>query len=243
MIKKSIYDNVYLHISSFFSPQNLDAGARKVKIYFDGELLFNGEVDKGCGNQVFDYGKHIVFSSLKVNSTKTSTANSSQKPSSSSSSSKKDLSLNINAASSSSFNQTTKNSEGQGQGHSASSSTSPSKSVTAGSHHTFRSISRSSQSSASSSGSLPSSSHMRATSEERGDGKRSNSKERSETRTLMRPTILKRRGSGSSSSPDIEATSAGKFDIFINILLLFPDLFYFLHLLFLFFLLVHIIIL
>ena len=33
-----------------------------MKIYVDGEVIFDGELEKGCGNQVFDYGMVIPVS-------------------------------------------------------------------------------------------------------------------------------------------------------------------------------------
>jgi hypothetical protein len=34
----------------------LDIGVKHARIFVGGELVFDGDVDKGCGNQVFDYG-------------------------------------------------------------------------------------------------------------------------------------------------------------------------------------------
>ncbi len=39
--------------------QDLNKGARQVEICVGSDVVFNGELDKGCGNQVFDYGKTI----------------------------------------------------------------------------------------------------------------------------------------------------------------------------------------
>ena len=33
-----------------------------MKLFLDGDLAFEGEIDKGCGNQVFDYAKEIYLS-------------------------------------------------------------------------------------------------------------------------------------------------------------------------------------
>ena len=34
----------------------MDIGVKHARIFVGGELVFDGDVDKGCGNQVFDYG-------------------------------------------------------------------------------------------------------------------------------------------------------------------------------------------
>ncbi|CAL8283535.1 unnamed protein product [Merluccius merluccius] len=41
------------------SLNELDVGARRVKLYLNSTLVFDGELDKGCGNQVFDYSTTI----------------------------------------------------------------------------------------------------------------------------------------------------------------------------------------
>ncbi|KAM8934183.1 katanin-interacting protein [Pelodytes ibericus] len=41
------------------SLSDLDIGAKHVKIYKDGILAFDGIIDKGCGNQIFDYSNTI----------------------------------------------------------------------------------------------------------------------------------------------------------------------------------------
>ncbi|MBN3303867.1 K0556 protein, partial [Amia calva] len=38
---------------------DLDVGARHVRIYLDSTLVFEGELEKGCGNQVFDYSTTV----------------------------------------------------------------------------------------------------------------------------------------------------------------------------------------
>ncbi|XP_030067660.1 katanin-interacting protein isoform X2 [Microcaecilia unicolor] len=38
---------------------DLDIGAKKVKIYIDETLVFDGILEKGCGNQVFDYSNTV----------------------------------------------------------------------------------------------------------------------------------------------------------------------------------------
>ncbi|XP_013084186.2 katanin-interacting protein-like isoform X2 [Biomphalaria glabrata] len=163
---------------------NLDIGARHICIHFKGKLLFDGEVDKGCGNQIFDYSKHIVFS---VNQ---SEANKSL--------SKSGLSLDLSKSGGNSIF-LSKNSPRLTSPASESPTKTDSYGLTpSGSHHAFRSISRSSQSSASSSGSTKASGPI----DEKGD----EGVIRSETRTLLRATVLPRRGSASSgfSSPEIE---------------------------------------
>ena len=42
-----------------FVLQDLNKGARQIEISVNGETVFSGELDKGCGNQVFDYGKTV----------------------------------------------------------------------------------------------------------------------------------------------------------------------------------------
>lgn len=39
--------------------QDLDIGARHIKLYLNSTLVFEGELEKGCGNQVFDYSTNI----------------------------------------------------------------------------------------------------------------------------------------------------------------------------------------
>ncbi|XP_076332193.1 katanin-interacting protein-like isoform X3 [Tachypleus tridentatus] len=41
------------------SIKDLNSGVRMVRILVDGVVVFNGELHKGCGNQVFDYGQVI----------------------------------------------------------------------------------------------------------------------------------------------------------------------------------------
>ena len=36
-------------------------GARELKVSVDGSVVWEGELEKGCGNQVFDYGKTIIL--------------------------------------------------------------------------------------------------------------------------------------------------------------------------------------
>lgn len=42
--------------------QELSTGARHVQLWLGPDLAYAGELDKGCGNQVFDYEKTIVIS-------------------------------------------------------------------------------------------------------------------------------------------------------------------------------------
>lgn len=44
-----------------FCLQQLNRGARHIKILIDGDVAFDGDLDKGCGNHVFDYGKIIYL--------------------------------------------------------------------------------------------------------------------------------------------------------------------------------------
>ncbi|KAK3599312.1 hypothetical protein CHS0354_028678 [Potamilus streckersoni] len=41
------------------SLKELDIGVKDVQIFIKGKMVFSGQIDKGCGNQVFDYG-HII---------------------------------------------------------------------------------------------------------------------------------------------------------------------------------------
>ncbi|MGH0140106.1 UNVERIFIED_CONTAM: hypothetical protein FKN15_000556 [Acipenser sinensis] len=45
--------------------KDLDIGARHVRVYLDSILMFDGELEKGCGNQVFDYSTTIDLSPTK----------------------------------------------------------------------------------------------------------------------------------------------------------------------------------
>lgn len=173
-------------------------------------MLFSGEVDKGCGNQVFDYSKHIFFSC--VDNIDQAQVKKSQ--------SKSGLSLNLGKAP---HPDTTPPSP-LGAGRPSLSLSSPSRGLnssmkednsapaSSGSHHTFRSISRSSQSSASSSGSAK----ARGQNYDRIEDKQSDGQLRSETRTLIRPTVLSKQDSGGSglSSPEVNVTDNGKICVF-----------------------------
>ena len=39
--------------------QDLSIGAKHIRLLTGGNLVYDGDLDKGCGNQVFDYGKTI----------------------------------------------------------------------------------------------------------------------------------------------------------------------------------------
>ena len=45
--------------------QDLDIGVKHARIFVGGELVFDGDVDKGCGNQVFDYGFIINLNDME----------------------------------------------------------------------------------------------------------------------------------------------------------------------------------
>ncbi|KAK7501363.1 hypothetical protein BaRGS_00007488, partial [Batillaria attramentaria] len=167
----------------------LDVGARHVRVFVGGTLVFDGEVDKGCGNHIFDYSKTISVSEKLKPSPSKSPLEAPGK-----------------------LNRLTSPAKGSNPPHSplpATSSSLSNRGLTSplkgeipsvpndGHHHTFRSISRSSASSASSSGSHPS--RPSSQNEERGQI-------RSETRTMMRPSGLARQTSWGSdqSSPENE---------------------------------------
>lgn len=46
--------------------QELDVGARHIKLYLNSTLVFEGELEKGCGNQVFDYSTKIDLQDFQV---------------------------------------------------------------------------------------------------------------------------------------------------------------------------------
>uniref|UniRef100_A0A673Y8P3 Protein KIAA0556-like n=1 Tax=Salmo trutta TaxID=8032 RepID=A0A673Y8P3_SALTR len=48
------------------SLSDLDVGARHVNLYLNSTLVFEGELDKGCGNQIFDYSTSIDLQALQV---------------------------------------------------------------------------------------------------------------------------------------------------------------------------------
>lgn len=43
--------------------QELNIGVRRLRISIDDDILYDGDIEKGCGNQVFDYGHTIVVGS------------------------------------------------------------------------------------------------------------------------------------------------------------------------------------
>ncbi|XP_030256065.1 protein KIAA0556 isoform X2 [Sparus aurata] len=48
------------------SLNDLDIGARHIKLYLNSTLVFGGELEKGCGNQVFDYSTTIDLQDFQV---------------------------------------------------------------------------------------------------------------------------------------------------------------------------------
>ncbi|XP_029312207.1 protein KIAA0556 isoform X3 [Cottoperca gobio] len=48
------------------SLNDLDIGARHIKLYLNSTLVFEGELEKGCGNQVFDYSTAIDLQDFQV---------------------------------------------------------------------------------------------------------------------------------------------------------------------------------
>ncbi|XP_053197195.1 katanin-interacting protein isoform X1 [Scomber japonicus] len=48
------------------SLSELDVGARHIKLYLNSTLVFEGELEKGCGNQVFDYSTTIDLQDFQV---------------------------------------------------------------------------------------------------------------------------------------------------------------------------------
>ncbi|XP_048868761.1 katanin-interacting protein isoform X5 [Brienomyrus brachyistius] len=51
------------------SLNDLDIGARHVRLYLNSTLVFEGELEKGCGNQVFDYSTTVELQALGQEST------------------------------------------------------------------------------------------------------------------------------------------------------------------------------
>lgn len=49
--------------------QELDVGVKDIRVFVGSDLVFVGSVDKGCGNQVFDYGFVIPVKPLPQSST------------------------------------------------------------------------------------------------------------------------------------------------------------------------------
>ncbi|XP_010734576.2 protein KIAA0556 isoform X1 [Larimichthys crocea] len=48
------------------SLNDLDIGARHIKLYLNSTLVFEGELEKGCGNQVFDYSTTVDLQDFQV---------------------------------------------------------------------------------------------------------------------------------------------------------------------------------
>lgn len=53
-------------IQALFLFQDLDVGARHIKLYLNSTLVFEGELGKGCGNQVFDYSTTIDLKDFQL---------------------------------------------------------------------------------------------------------------------------------------------------------------------------------
>ncbi|XP_025076001.1 protein KIAA0556 homolog isoform X2 [Pomacea canaliculata] len=174
------------------SIQELDAGVRQVRVFVGDELVFDGDVDKGCGNHVFDYSKTIQFSDKLTSKRLESPSSFSAKSMSSKDRSPTRTNVSIPPpfpATSYSLSNWGLPSPLKGDNPSVPND---------GHHHTFRSISRSSASSASSSGSHPS----RPSSQNDEKGRQT----RSETRTLGRPSQIMRQNTWDTdhSSPENE---------------------------------------
>lgn len=169
--------------------QELDIGARHVRVFVDNKKVFDGEVEKGCGNHVFDYSKTIT-----VRDARAASPPKSQPPSTKDRNKEKSSPTKGSNPPHSPLPANSSSLSGRGL---ASPLKGDNPSVpNDGHHHTFRSISRSSASSASSSGSHPS--RPSSQNDERGQI-------RSETRTLVRPTLGRQHSTGSDrSSPEGE---------------------------------------
>lgn len=51
---------------ALFLLQELDIGARHIKLYLNSTLVFEGQLEKGCGNHVFDYSTTINLQDFKL---------------------------------------------------------------------------------------------------------------------------------------------------------------------------------
>lgn len=161
--------------------------------------MFDGDVDKGCGNHVFDYSKTIQFSDKLTSKRLESPSSFSAKSMSSKDRSPTRTNVSIPPpfpATSYSLSNWGLPSPLKGDNPSVPND---------GHHHTFRSISRSSASSASSSGSHPS----RPSSQNDEKGRQT----RSETRTLGRPSQIMRQNTWDTdhSSPENEHQGRQQF--------------------------------
>lgn len=58
-------NKVHIYVCVFFH-QELAVGARDVRVYVNSTLVFDGQLDKGCGNQVFDYSTTINLEELHL---------------------------------------------------------------------------------------------------------------------------------------------------------------------------------
>ncbi|XP_077594912.1 katanin-interacting protein isoform X4 [Stigmatopora nigra] len=59
------------------SLNELDIGARHVKLYLNSTLVFEGELERGCGNQIFDYSTTVELQDFQVSESLFSTPSSS----------------------------------------------------------------------------------------------------------------------------------------------------------------------
>ena len=172
-------------------------GARHVQVFVDKEKVFDGEVEKGCGNHVFDYSKTIPVTDKNMASPTKALSPSLTKDrhkEASSHTKGNDPPHSPLPANSTSLTQRGVVSPLKGGNPSVPND---------GHHHTFRSISRSSASSASSSGSHPS--RPSSQNDERGQI-------RSETRAFVRPTMVRQQSTGSDrSSPEAEKGNGTDF--------------------------------
>ncbi|XP_064624370.1 katanin-interacting protein-like isoform X2 [Lineus longissimus] len=57
------------------SLNDLGIGMKDVRIFIGGELVYQGEIDKGCGNQVFDYNKSVVIHNVDAQGDSTPRSN------------------------------------------------------------------------------------------------------------------------------------------------------------------------
>lgn len=55
-----------IQLPLFLVPQDLDIGARHIKLYLNSTLVYEGELEKGCGNQDADYGATVDLKNLHL---------------------------------------------------------------------------------------------------------------------------------------------------------------------------------
>ncbi|KAL8620866.1 hypothetical protein ACOMHN_047037 [Nucella lapillus] len=172
------------------SIMELDMGARHVRVFVDRQKVFDGEVEKGCGNHVFDYSKTIPVTDKPAPSPSKHLLPSPVRDR------HRENGSPSKAGSHPPHSPVPANSVSQQRVLAAPLKGGNPSVPNDGHHHTFRSISRSSASSASSSGSHPS--RPSSQNDEQGHV-------RSETRTLARPTLGRQHSTGSDrSSPEWE---------------------------------------